>query len=193
VWVDEDRSKTASTAKDGCISFKVAKGYRVIHVVASGMTVERPYQVVKAKLHEFIINLVWERRQEYVSRALERQVDDAEQYMTRKSTGSFKAVSPSSSAVVPAADGDIVDLVPAAAPRRPSAPAAAPPATAARATATAPQRPARVTSSKSGQVPLPPPPAAPAVEEVPLDLDMSGEVPIAPVPAAAPPSRKPKR
>jgi len=78
VWIDEEHGKPATTAKDGCVSFKVPKGYHVIHVLTRGMNVERPYHVVKAKLHEFTINLVWERRQEYVSRALERQVDEAE-------------------------------------------------------------------------------------------------------------------
>jgi hypothetical protein len=157
VWLDEDRGKAVPTDKNGCVSFKVAKGYRVIHVLAHGMTVEKPYHVVKAKLHEFTINLVWERRQEYVSRALERQVDDAEQYMTKRSTtGSFHAVPPPAAAA-PTADPGIVDLVPA----RPGK--VGPPPTAARGASPVPHG------------------AAPAAE-APLDLDMSGEIPLAPEP-----------
>jgi len=65
------------TPKEGNVTLKVPKGYHVIHVTAKGIHVERPYHVIKAKIHEMTINLVWERRQEHVSRALERQVDDA--------------------------------------------------------------------------------------------------------------------
>jgi hypothetical protein len=82
VWLDENRAKPLATGKDGSVSVKVEKGYHVIHVAVRGMLVDRPYHVVKAKVHEMTINLVWERRQEYVSRALERQVDDAASYMT---------------------------------------------------------------------------------------------------------------
>lgn len=83
VWLDDDRAKAVSSAKDGAVTLKVPKGYHVIHVTARGMAVERPYQVVKSKVHEMTINLVWERRQEFVSRALERQVDDAAKYMSK--------------------------------------------------------------------------------------------------------------
>jgi hypothetical protein len=55
----------------------------VIRVSAREITVDRPYHVVKAKVHDMTINLVWERRQEYVSRALERQVDDASEYVNK--------------------------------------------------------------------------------------------------------------
>jgi len=82
VWLDDQRARAAA-AKNGAVTLKVAKGYHVIHVSAHGMEVERPYHVVKAKVHEMTINLVWEKRQEYVSRALERQVDDAAPYMTQ--------------------------------------------------------------------------------------------------------------
>ncbi len=83
VWLDDQRAKAAAAAKDGAVTLKVPKGYHVIHVSARGMEVERPYHVVKAKVHEMTINLVWEKRQEYVSRALERQVDDAAPYLTK--------------------------------------------------------------------------------------------------------------
>ena len=83
VWLDDDRGKTVTTAKAGVVSLKVAKGFHVIRVSARDMTVDRPYHVVKAKVHDMTINLVWERRQEYVSRALERQVDDASEYMNK--------------------------------------------------------------------------------------------------------------
>jgi hypothetical protein len=83
VWLDDQRAKAAAAGKDGCVTLKVPKGFHVIHVSARGMEVERPYHVVKAKVHEMTINLVWEKRQEYVSRALERQVDDAAPYLTK--------------------------------------------------------------------------------------------------------------
>jgi hypothetical protein len=83
VWLDDDRAKGVTTAKAGLVSLKVAKGFHVIRVSAREMTVDRPYHVVKAKVHDMTINLVWERRQEYVSRALERQVDDASEYMRK--------------------------------------------------------------------------------------------------------------
>jgi hypothetical protein len=83
VWLDDQRARALQTAKDGSVTLKVLKGYHVIHVSARNMTIDRPYHVVKAKVHEMTINLVWERRQEFVSRALERQVDDAAEYMTQ--------------------------------------------------------------------------------------------------------------
>ena len=82
VWVDQDRGKAAATTKDGRVTLKVPKGYNVIHVTAKGIHVDRPYHVIKAKTHEMTVNLVWERRQEHASRALERQVDDALPYLT---------------------------------------------------------------------------------------------------------------
>lgn len=83
VWLDDERARAAASAKNGSVTLKVPKGYHVIHVSARGMEVERPYHVVKAKVHDMTINLVWEKRQEYVSRALERQVDDATPYITK--------------------------------------------------------------------------------------------------------------
>ncbi len=83
VWLDDDRAKAVGSAKNGTVTLKVPKGFHVIHVSARGMDVERPYHVVKAKIHDMTINLVWEKRQEFVSRALERQVDDAAPYMTK--------------------------------------------------------------------------------------------------------------
>ena len=89
LWLDQDRAKAVGTPKEGNVTLKVPKGYHVIHVTAKGIHVERPYHVIKAKIHEMTINLVWERRQEHVSRALERQVDDALPYLTvsRKAPG----------------------------------------------------------------------------------------------------------
>jgi hypothetical protein len=83
VWLDDERAKAAASAKNGTVTLKVPKGFHVIHVSARGMEVDRPYHVVKAKIHDMTINLVWEKRQEFVSRALERQVDDAAPYMTK--------------------------------------------------------------------------------------------------------------
>ena len=83
VWLDDERAKAVAAGKDGKVSLKMQKGFHVIRVSAREMTVDRPYHVVKAKVHEMTINLVWERRQEFVSRALERQVDEASPYMTK--------------------------------------------------------------------------------------------------------------
>lgn len=96
VWLDDDRARGATTAKAGLASVKVTKGFHVIRVNAHGMTVDRPYHVVKAKVHDMTINLVWERRQEYVSRALERQVDDVAEY-TRKRRAPQTQASPAAS------------------------------------------------------------------------------------------------
>jgi hypothetical protein len=82
LWVDQDRAKAVGTPKEGNVTLKVPKGFHVIHVTAKGILVDRPYHVIKAKIHEMTINLVWERRQEHASRALERQVDDALPYLT---------------------------------------------------------------------------------------------------------------
>jgi hypothetical protein len=82
LWLDQNRGKTVGTPKEGSVTLKVPKGYHVIHVTAKGIHVERPYHVIKAKVHEMTINLVWERRQEHASRALEHQVDDALPYLT---------------------------------------------------------------------------------------------------------------
>jgi hypothetical protein len=69
------------------------------------------------------INLVWERRQEHVSRALERQVDDALPYLTvsRKSacvspgvaTSAGQRPSATGSAATGAATGDAIEIPPA--------------------------------------------------------------------------------
>jgi hypothetical protein len=83
VWLDDDRAKAVAAGKDGKVSLKMQKGFHVIRVSARDMIVERPYHVVKAKVHEMTVNLVWERRQEFVSRALERQVDEVPDYMTK--------------------------------------------------------------------------------------------------------------
>jgi hypothetical protein len=99
VWLDDERATAAASAKDGSVTLKVPKGYHVIHVSARGMDVERPYHVVKSKVHEMTINLVWEKRQDYVSRALERQVDDVDAYVTRPGQ---KKAAPTSIPIAPA-------------------------------------------------------------------------------------------
>ena len=113
VWVDQDRAKAAATPKQGNVTLKVPKGYHIIHVSAKGIQVERPYHVIKAKIHEMTINLVWERRQEHVSRALEHQVDDALPYLTmsRKAPGG----TPHATRAVAATDssGDTIQIPPA--------------------------------------------------------------------------------
>lgn len=74
------------------------KGYHVIHISAHGVEVERSYQVVKSKLHEITINLVWERRQNFVLCALERPVDDAAADMTKPPFGSDAMITSNASA-----------------------------------------------------------------------------------------------
>ena len=91
VWLDDERAKALLTGKEGKVALKMQKGFHVIRVSAREMTVDRPYHVVKAKVHEMTVNLVWERRQEFVSRALERQVDDVAQYMTHVPQASTSA------------------------------------------------------------------------------------------------------
>jgi len=91
VWLDDDRAKAMAAGKDGKVALKMQKGFHVIRVSAREMTVDRPYHVVKAKVHEMTVNLVWERRQEFVSRALERQVDEASEYMTNAPRASVSA------------------------------------------------------------------------------------------------------
>ncbi len=123
VWLDDERAKAAATGKEGRVALKMQKGFHVIRVSAREMTVDRPYHVVKAKVHDMTINLVWERRQEFVSRALERQVDDAASYMA-KGPGASGAVTnaAATSATVfhpPAASGGPTTAPPA----EPKAPA----------------------------------------------------------------------
>jgi hypothetical protein len=102
-----------AAGKDGKVSLKMQKGFHVIRVSARDMTVERPYHVVKAKVHEMTVNLVWERRQEFVSRDRERQVEEDSEYMTQAprtsaatTAGAAKSATvfqlPSASAVRPA-------------------------------------------------------------------------------------------
>jgi hypothetical protein len=122
VWLDDERAKAVAAAKDGSVTLKVPKGFHVIHVSARGMTVERPYHVVKSKVHEMTINLVWERRQEYVSRALERQVDEASAYMTHAPRGSGTVASAATAAtMVPHPASAVVHTTTPAEDRKPAA------------------------------------------------------------------------
>ena len=98
VWLDDDRARAVAAGKDGKVSLKMQKGFHVIRVSAREMTVDRPYHVVKAKVHEMTVNLVWERRQEFVSRALERQVDEASPYMTKAPASGSSAASAAAAA-----------------------------------------------------------------------------------------------
>jgi len=100
VWLDDERAKAVAAGKDGKVSLKMQKGFHVIRVSAREMTVDRPYHVVKAKVHEMTVNLVWERRQEFVSRALERQVDEASEYMTKAPRASAAPTAAATSATV---------------------------------------------------------------------------------------------
>jgi hypothetical protein len=122
VWLDQDRAKAAATPKQGNVTLKVPKGYHIIHVSAKGMQVERPYHVIKAKIHEMTINLVWERRQENVSHALEHQIDDALPYLTvsRKPQAPGGPPQATHSAGTTAASGDAIEIP--AASREPAAP-----------------------------------------------------------------------
>lgn len=110
IWLDDQRARAVAAAKDGTATIKVPKGLHTIYVTAHGITVERPYQVVKAKVHEMTINLVWERRQEFVSRALERQVDDAAPYLTQRPSGQGQVSLPGLASKSPAApSGGLLD------------------------------------------------------------------------------------
>jgi hypothetical protein len=183
VWLDQDRAKAAATPKQGNVTLKVPKGYHIIHVSAKGMQVERPYQVIKAKIHEMTINLVWERRQEHISRALERQVDDALPYLTvshkpQAPSGSPPATHAARTAVgsgdaieIPAANrepaGPLLGSIqgplgrPSQVSRAPAAPRPSP---------TSPH--AAATAGRMTLRPLAPQAAAPSgVSEPPLDLD----------------------
>ncbi|MGB8299013.1 MAG: tetratricopeptide repeat protein [Polyangia bacterium] len=110
VWVDQDRAKAAATPKQGNVTLKVPKGYHIIHVSAKGIQVERPYHVIKAKIHEMTINLVWERRQEHVSRALEHQVDDALPYLTMSRKASGGAPHAARAAAATDSSGDTIQI-----------------------------------------------------------------------------------
>lgn len=183
LWLDQDRAKATATPKQGNVTLKVPKGYHIIHVSAKGIQVERPYHVIKAKIHEMTINLVWERRQENVSHALEHQVDDALPYLTvsRKAPGgtphathaAATAASSGDAIQIPAAGGNSADPMvgsiqgPLSRPSQVShAPAAARPS---------PSSPhAAVIAGKMTLRPLAPQADAPsAVNGPPLDLKMS--------------------
>ena len=181
VWLDQDRAKAVATPKPGNVTLKVPKGYHIIHVSAKGMQVERPYQVIKAKIHEMTINLVWERRQEHISRALERQVDDALPYLTVSRKPPDASSHATHAAGTTAASGDAIEL-PAAGREaavplvgsiqsplgRPSQVSRAP--VAARASSSSPH--AAANAGKMTLRPLTPQSAAPnSANEPPLDLD----------------------
>jgi hypothetical protein len=71
VWVDDDIAHAVATGKNGLAIVEVPRGKHVIRIKAKGLDIERPFEVVKLKAHELPINLVWERRVDDVSRALE--------------------------------------------------------------------------------------------------------------------------
>lgn len=62
VWVDDEFAKSAISAKDGSVSMKIAEGYRVIHVMAQGLSVERPHHVGPMRHRELTIDLASEQR-----------------------------------------------------------------------------------------------------------------------------------
>jgi hypothetical protein len=76
VWVDGNVQSAAVTDAGGNALVKVSHGYRILHVTAKGVTIQRPYHVIKTKRHEMMINLELERRRDSVSRALEDQQED---------------------------------------------------------------------------------------------------------------------
>ena len=184
VWLDQDRAKAAATPKQGNVTLKVPKGYHIIHVSAKGMQVERPYHVIKAKIHEMTINLVWERRQENVSHALEHQIDDALPYLTvsRKPQAPGGPPQATHSAGTTAASGDAIEIP--AASREPAAPLVGSiqgplsrPSQVSRVPAAARPSPssphAAVTAGKMTLRPLAPQSDAPsAANEPPLDLNV---------------------
>jgi hypothetical protein len=181
VWLDQDRAKAAATPKQGNVTLKVPKGYHIIHVSAKGMQVERPYHVIKAKIHEMTINLVWERRQENVSHALEHQIDDALPYLTvsRKPQAPGGPPQATHSAGRTAASVDAIEIP--AASREPAAPLVGSiqgplsrPSQVSRAPAAPRPSPphASVIAGKMTLRPLAPQADAPsAVNEPPLDLN----------------------
>jgi hypothetical protein len=207
VWLDDERATAAASAKDGSVTLKVPKGYHVIHVSARGMDVERPYHVVKSKVHEMTINLVWEKRQDYVSRALERQVDEVDAYVTtpgqkRSGPNSMPLSAPSRPAPGPLPDPVAAGPGPAGRPRS-SGPIEirledAPTSTVARSTA------ARLTLTLKPLVPSaaapPDEPDAPAADAAAVgevvDLAMvpdAASEDLAPVDLAPPPSPRSRR
>jgi hypothetical protein len=145
------------------------------------MQVERPYHVVKAKIHEMTINLVWERRQENVSHALEHQIDDALPYLTvsRKPQAPGGPPQATHSAGRTAASVDAIEIP--AASREPAAPLVGSiqgplsrPSQVSRAPAAPRPSPphASVIAGKMTLRPLAPQADAPsAVNEPPLDLN----------------------
>lgn len=83
IWLDDDDAHPVVTGKNGSAVIDVPRGKHVIHISAKGMHIERPFEVVKLKTHELPINLVWERRVEDVSRALEQ----SEEYKAARRVG----------------------------------------------------------------------------------------------------------
>lgn len=179
VWLDQESTKSTTSTKNGEVALRVPRGYHVIHVAARGLEVERPYHVIKSKVHEMTINLVWERRQEYVSRALERQVDDAEVFMTAHKT---RAASPAAAGQIPAQERPVRRATPhpSGAPASPVAsrneehPVASPP----KSNPTGLPVPQQ-TSRQSRRSPAGPevmPPSMPVDLGPPLDLDVPGDL-----------------
>ncbi len=199
VWLDKETKRPAVTTKDSPVTLKVPKGYHVIHVSAKGIEVERPYHVIKAKVHEMTINLVWERRQEHASRALERQEDDASPYMTAANRtrsphqpgadGTHVAKrkgTPASAIEIPLAGGPAAGAPagsiqgPLTRPAQPH-PASAPP----RPSQGAPNAPSRAGASPSPAMPTAPaqrPPAVHAPGKSPAHMSLQ---PLAPQPGLA--------
>ena len=201
VWIDEERAK-AATAKDGKVTLKVPKGYHVIHVTAKGIHIDRPYHVIKAKTHEMTINLVWERRQEHASRALERQVDDALPYLTvlRKPQTVAPTAPTSAEAQVGSIQGPLrrpsqPTQAPAAPPRGPTPgprPAVAATVLAQPGARPSPARPQVAAADRMTLRPLAPQPVTPAPISVPR-VDLDAPMDLSPAPVDLVPPTKPTR
>ncbi len=72
VWIDQDEATRWRTSVDGKATFDVPRGRRTISILADGLTIRRPFEILQTKQHDLPINLEWERKREGVSRVLER-------------------------------------------------------------------------------------------------------------------------
>jgi len=72
-WVESAKPKPVFTDEKGRCYLQVPRGQQMIWIEARGMKIPRPMAVFKTDAHEMAINLVWERRVDDASRALEKK------------------------------------------------------------------------------------------------------------------------
>ncbi len=75
-WVDDEKAKPVPTNNKGKCVILVPRGKHVVRVQAKELLIERPFNVFKTSAQELKINLVWERRMDDASRALEQQAPE---------------------------------------------------------------------------------------------------------------------